>query len=300
MPKRDKARPPISLMLRRNIGQRRCAGLEQLPWPVGHVVAAFFYVGAAITHLAEYVGRIRRTVEIKSGKRAHGSDWSGSRHFGAQPRGGCSAREAESARRRGGAGAEGAQQRHQLEAPGAHLPRHRRGDCRRRVGDRGGARRRAFLVVGGARDARRHRRHRRLAASVRRRHPRRHPLHAVRQPQAQRAGVRLAGGVSHSDDDLPLPPASPGAPPVRQRSRARPRHQPAARERPLARLSDHACRDPVVAAEAAMDPQPLPLHDHPRPLQLHSGERTIPMPIPSGPAPSGRCAPASSSPSALR
>ena len=143
---------------------------------------------------------------------------------------------------------------------------------RRRLGDRGGARRRTFLVVGGARDARRHHRHRRLAASVRRRHPRRHPLHAVRQPQAQRAGVRLAGGVSHSDDDLPLPPASPGAPPVRQRSRARSRYQPVARKRPLARLSDHACRDPVVAAEAAVGPQPLPLHDHPRPLQLHSGE----------------------------
>ena len=131
--------------------------------------------------------------------------------------------------------------------------------------------------VDGSRDSRRHRRHRRLTAPVRRRHPRRHALHAVRQPHAQRAGVRLAGGVADPDDDLSLPPASPRAPPVRQRSAARSRHQPAARERSLARLPDHPRRGAVEGAEAAVAAEPLPLHDHPRQVRLARHRNAQPL-----------------------
>ena len=74
----------------------------------------------------------------------------------------------------------------------------------------------------------------------------------------------------------PLPAAPSGASPVRQRSRTRSRHQPAARERPLAGFPDHARRDAVGALEAAVAPQPVPLHDHAGPLQL---ARRRPQPL---------------------
>ena len=45
--------------------------------------------------------------------------------------------------------------------------------------------------------------------------------------------------LPHPHDDIPFPAAPSGAPPVHQRSRARSRHQPVARQRPLARFPHH-------------------------------------------------------------
>ena len=192
-------------------------------------------------------------------------------------------------------GAQGPRQPHQLALSGAHLSRRRAGDRGRGVGRFAAmsgaiawwwsipATLAAIVVIGASQHQ--------FGGAI---HEGTHFMLFANRT-AQRAGVRLARRLPDPDDDLSLPAAPSGAPPVRQRSRARSRYQPAAREPSLARLPDHARRDAVGALEAAVAAQSLPLHHHARPLQLAWAAATTRTPIPTGRAPSARCAPASCS-----
>ena len=186
------------------------------------------YVGSPICDQPQFVEWIRRIVDLTSGKRAYGSDWSGGRHFGAAPRGGRDARAAESAGRRGSAGAKGARQSHQLEASGAHylvIAAAVAGAVWMIEASRAGevswwwtvpATIVAIITIGASQHQ--------FGGAI---HEGTHYM-LVANRKLNELASRLVRGFSYPDDNLSLPAAPPRAPSVRQRPRTRSGHQPAA------------------------------------------------------------------------
>ena len=289
-------------MLRRNFGQRHRLRRTHAELPVGNDAADYRVgcLGDSRSARISWMDSAHRRTQIREASAWQRLERQSTRRRGAARR----MRRASGriGRRRGGAGAQGARQSHQLEVPRAHLPRHRAGHRRQAVWVIEAARAGeiswwwtvpstfvAIVAIGASQHQ--------FGGVI---HEGTHYMLFANRKLNELASDWLAAfpiltttyhyRLHHlAHHQFVNDPA------------ARSRHQPAARERSLARLPHHARRGAVGGAEAAVAAEPLPLHDHARQIRLARHRNAQPLRR-SGASrhASGRCAPASFSPSALR